>query len=204
MENHKGYMRACLYENLRELMLKNLFEKITIKQICDATGVIRATFYNYFDDKYDCLNAIVYHDFVESFHAEQVSKSLQSEGDGQSEFVPTANSSKIVENNIQCILEIIEKNRSFYRIAYNVTGQNSFEDMVRNNLVIILKTLLNEHRKPNYMTKYSNELLARYFAECIAFDIKEFVFQKYAKLTVADTKTMILDLMKNGINDFLQ
>ena len=118
--------------------------------------------------------------------------------------MPTANSSKIVENNIQCILEIIEKNRSFYRIAYNVTGQNSFEDMVRNNLVIILKTLLNEHRKPNYMTKYSNELLARYFAECIAFDIKEFVFQKYAKLTVADTKTMILDLMKNGINDFLQ
>ena len=53
MENHKGYMQACLYENLRELMLKNLFEKITIKQICDATGVIRATFYNYFDDKYD-------------------------------------------------------------------------------------------------------------------------------------------------------
>ena len=54
------------------------------------------------------------------------------------------------------------------------------------------------------MTKYSNELLARYFAECIAVDIKEFVFQKYAKLTVADTKTMILDLMKNCINDFLQ
>ncbi len=204
MEDHKGYMRACLYENLRDLMLKNVFEKITIKQICDATGVIRATFYNYFDDKYDCLNAIVYHDFVESFHADKISKSLQGEGGNGSEFVPTANSTKLIENNIEYILEIIEKNRSFYRIAYNVTGQNSFEDMIRTNLMIIFKTVLDEHRKPNYLNKYSNNLLARYFAECVAFDIKEFVFQKYTKLTVADTKTMILDLMKNGINDFIQ
>ena len=125
MEDHKGYMRACLYENLRELMLKNVFEKITIKQICDATGVIRATFYNYFDDKYDCLNAIVYHDFVESFHADTISKSLRGEIDGL-EFKATSSTTELIERNIQYILEIIDKNRSFYRLAYNVTGQNSF------------------------------------------------------------------------------
>ena len=65
MENRRGMMKSFLYENLRDLMQKQMFEKITIKQICDATGVIRATFYNYFEDKYDCLNCIVYHDIAE-------------------------------------------------------------------------------------------------------------------------------------------
>ncbi len=59
----RGTMKTVLAENLRELMKKKLFEKIAIKQICDETGVIRATFYNYFDDKYDCLNWIIHRDF---------------------------------------------------------------------------------------------------------------------------------------------
>ena len=58
-------MKNELAESLRQLMLRSLFEKITIRQICERAGVIRATFYNYFDDKYDCLDWIVYHDMVE-------------------------------------------------------------------------------------------------------------------------------------------
>ena len=62
METHKELMRSYLCESLRQLMERTLFEKITIKQICDRAGVIRATFYNYFDDKYDCLSSIVFLD----------------------------------------------------------------------------------------------------------------------------------------------
>ena len=40
-------------------MLKSLgeynFEEITVKYICDVSGYPRATFYNYFDDKYDLM-----------------------------------------------------------------------------------------------------------------------------------------------------
>ena len=64
MEYRRGIMKTSLSENLRVLMTRKLFEKITIKQICDETGVIRATFYNYFDDKYDCLNWIVHTDLL--------------------------------------------------------------------------------------------------------------------------------------------
>ena len=53
MEYRKNIMKNSLAENLRYLMQRKVFEKITIKQICDETGVIRATFYNYFEDKYD-------------------------------------------------------------------------------------------------------------------------------------------------------
>ena len=52
MVNKKSMMKVNLCESLRGLMLKRPFEKITIKNICDETGVIRATFYNHFEDKY--------------------------------------------------------------------------------------------------------------------------------------------------------
>ena len=42
-----------------ETTVKTPFEKITIKQITDGAGVIRVTFYNHFQDKYDLLEWIV-------------------------------------------------------------------------------------------------------------------------------------------------
>ena len=62
----RGMMKRFLAESLKELMLQKSFEKITIKQICDKTGVIRATFYNYFEDKYAALSYIIYLDTVET------------------------------------------------------------------------------------------------------------------------------------------
>lgn len=38
------------------LLAKKPFEEITVNEICDLTSYPRATFYNYFDDKYDLLN----------------------------------------------------------------------------------------------------------------------------------------------------
>mgnify|MGYP003377167987 CR=1 FL=1 len=50
----RGMMKRFLAESLKELMLQKSFEKITIKQICDKTGVIRA------------LSYIIYLDTVET------------------------------------------------------------------------------------------------------------------------------------------
>ena len=110
MEYHKTVMKVALSRSLRELMTRNLFEKITIKKICDETGVIRATFYNYFDDKYDCLNWIVYHDVVES------TRSYVEKGD--------------FKGVISVVLKNVEENRAFYKAAYQVTGQNDFADII--------------------------------------------------------------------------
>ena len=48
-----------LADSLKELVLRVPFEKITIKQITDGAGVIRVTFYNHFQDKYDLLGWII-------------------------------------------------------------------------------------------------------------------------------------------------
>ena len=48
MEHRKPKMKDFLAESLELLMQEKPFDKITIKQICDRAGVIRATFYNHF------------------------------------------------------------------------------------------------------------------------------------------------------------
>ena len=169
MEYHKNVMKVALSRSLRELMTRNLFEKITIKKICDETGVIRATFYNYFDDKYDCLNWIVYHDVVES------TRSYVEKGD--------------FKGVISVVLKNVEENRAFYKAAYQVTGQNDFEDMVRANTCILIK-------------EYDNEILSRYFAEAFAFHIRIFVLDS-KKRSVEEMKQMSIDLLNHSFSDFV-
>ncbi|MFB5679056.1 TetR/AcrR family transcriptional regulator [Paenibacillus terreus] len=44
-----------LYNALLDLMEKQPFENITVKQICDSAMVHRTTFYTHFNDKFDLL-----------------------------------------------------------------------------------------------------------------------------------------------------
>ena len=55
----KRDIETKLAVSLKGLVTKIPFEKITIKQIADGAGVIRVTFYNHFQDKYDLLAWIV-------------------------------------------------------------------------------------------------------------------------------------------------
>ena len=55
MERKSELTKALLGEKFKELVAKKGFEKLTIKMITDAAGVIRPTFYNYFQDKYEVM-----------------------------------------------------------------------------------------------------------------------------------------------------
>ena len=50
---------TLLAESLKELTIKQPIEKITIKEITYKAGVIRPTFYNHFQDKYELLEWII-------------------------------------------------------------------------------------------------------------------------------------------------
>ena len=56
-----------LADSLKALVLKKPVEKITIKEITDKAGVIRPTFYNHFQDKYELLEWIIYVIFIHCF-----------------------------------------------------------------------------------------------------------------------------------------
>ena len=54
----KGQLRTldAFSKEMFMLLSNNSFEEITVGELCNNTNYPRATFYNYFDDKYDLLN----------------------------------------------------------------------------------------------------------------------------------------------------
>ena len=54
-----------LADSFKELACRRPVEKITIKEITDRAGVIRPTFYNHFQDKYELLEWIISQDLIE-------------------------------------------------------------------------------------------------------------------------------------------
>ncbi len=54
----KGQIRTldAFSKEMFKLLSNKAFEEITVGELCDEVNYPRATFYNYFDDKYDLLN----------------------------------------------------------------------------------------------------------------------------------------------------
>ena len=63
----KKVTNEMLADSLKALMLNEKpFDKIKIKDITDRAGIIRPTFYNHFQDKYELLEWIFYNDIIAS------------------------------------------------------------------------------------------------------------------------------------------
>lgn len=107
----KREVKVLLSDSFKELALEKPVEKITIKQITDRAGVIRVTFYNHFQDKYELLEWICREEVV-----------------GPSRI--------LLQNNMQreavtFIFTALLKNKGFYSHVAHTTGQNSFESILR-------------------------------------------------------------------------
>ena len=66
MERKGEMTKALLGQKFKELVVKKSFDKITIKMITDEAGVIRPTFYNYFRDKYEVMEWLLWEDVFSS------------------------------------------------------------------------------------------------------------------------------------------
>ncbi|MCI5493909.1 MAG: TetR family transcriptional regulator, partial [Lachnospiraceae bacterium] len=100
-----------LAESLKELAEKQPIDKITIKEITDKAGVIRPTFYNHFQDKYELLEWIIMSELLEP-----VKPLIRNE---------------MVDQALILLFSNIEKEKEFYIKASRLDGQNSFESIVR-------------------------------------------------------------------------
>ena len=107
----KKEVKKLLAESFRELVKKKPIEKITIKEITDGAGVIRVTFYNHFQDKYELLEWIVREETVSP-----VRMLLKNDMEQQA---------------LIFMFNSVLHNRDFYAHAVRLEGQNSFEQILR-------------------------------------------------------------------------
>lgn len=147
----KKEVKILLAESFKELALEKPVEKITIKEITDRAGVIRVTFYNHFQDKYELLEWIC---------REEVLLPVQI----------------LLGNNMQkeavtFIFTAILKNKDFYSHVARTQGQNSFSSVVQG----LVSETINDYFISNHVSKskkYSwmtTKWIADYYAQSLTF-----------------------------------
>lgn len=119
--------KQALAASLKNLMEEVPFDKINVARICEGCGMSRKSFYYHFKDKYDLVNWIFDTEFLEV-----VTDYLNLDN--------YTDRWKLIETSCTYFYE----NRSFYRKALQIKGQNSFPDHLREIIQPILKARLGE------------------------------------------------------------
>lgn len=107
MQNHTKELFA---EHLYQLLIVNSFEKIQVKDLCQAAQASRQTFYYHFKDKYDLIAWIFLQDYQSVFAHPDTDD---------------------YEKNLKQVLEIIYAKRSFYRQVFTEHSQNSISSYIQ-------------------------------------------------------------------------
>ena len=126
MERKGEVTKHQLAENFKELMLKGSFDKITIRMITEQAGVIRPTFYNYFQDKYEVMEWLLEEE-VFRLVFEMVEDGMEREA-------------------IYLLFRKMEKDQQYYQKAFEVTGQNGFEEILAGKLRKLIRQMMKNHK----------------------------------------------------------
>lgn len=126
MERKGEVTKHQLAEGFKELMLKGSFDKITIRMITEQAGVIRPTFYNYFQDKYEVMEWLLEEEVFRPV-CEMVDEGMEREA-------------------IYLLFRRMEKDQPYYQKAFEVTGQNGFEEILSGKIRKLIQELLKNHK----------------------------------------------------------
>lgn len=151
MSGQKSNTDQLLAQSFKELCCRQPIEKITIKEITDRAGVIRPTFYNHFQDKYELLEWIIMREVLMP-----IKPLLQAQ---------------MVDEAILLIFTSLEREKEFYIKASRLEGQNSFESIARNCVREVLLELMKDHDvfltpKNSWITP---EHIAEYYAQSLCY-----------------------------------
>lgn len=147
----KSAIDTLLAESFKELTLKQPIEKITIKEITDKAGVIRPTFYNHFQDKYELLEWIITKELLEP-----VEPLIQN---------------GLISEALVVLFSNIEKEKEFYTRAIRLEGQNSFGSIAQESVEqILLKVFqMNSIGKKQKYVWLTPERIAEYYAQSMCY-----------------------------------
>lgn len=186
MESRKEMTKTLLGASFRELMEAKPFDKITIKMITDRAGVIRPTFYNYFQDKYELIEWLLDEMVFDTM------RDLLSHDMG--------------EEAVKMLLVSLEKDWTYYSRAFAVTGQNSFEHIFKEKLYRLFLEGLEAHhvevdKSIRLLTK---ENIALYYANDLVDIVRFWIQQGDSGITAEEIMEGYLYILTHPLFDLVR
>ena len=181
----KKMTKALIGESLKVLMRDHPFEKITIKMITDEAGVIRPTFYNYFCDKYEVVEWIFNENIIEKVRS-MFEQKMYTEG-------------------LKLLFVCMKNDCTFYKKAFEITGQNAFSDIVRNSL----HRLFLSEVSSSYIENQTNnplitaEMIAAFYALSLSNMLQLWIQSNNQQYTAENMVDAYSYLVSHRIQDFM-
>ena len=185
MEQKRNLTKKLIAESFEVLMEKHPFEKITIRMITDQAGLIRPTFYNHFQDKYDLVEWI----FCENIIREV--ESLLDHG--------------MVQEAIKFLFTGIHRNRQFYSKLLQVTGQNCLEEVMGRHFYELFRKSI-EQRGIKKLPKnrvLNLDTLSRYYTLGLLTSIKAWLLMGDEDISVDELTEAYEFLLTHSVYDMI-
>ncbi len=147
----KNETNEILAESFRELARKRPVEKITVKEITDKAGVIRPTFYNHFQDKFELVEWLVQMDLLEPIR-------------------PLIRNGMLTEAMV-LLFSNIKREKEFYTRVVRLEGPVTFHDIAQKCVKeFLLKIYTEEAEGKQSKHKWlTPEVIAAYYAQSMCF-----------------------------------
>lgn len=183
MERKGEVTKHLLADGFKELMLKGSFEKITIHMITEQAGVIRPTFYNYFQDKYEVMEWLLEEEVFRPVF------SMLEEG--------------MEREAIYVLFRRMEKDQSYYQKAFEVTGQNGFEEILAGKIRKLIEAMLKNHEIKLQKLEGLKDLhiFLEFHTLTVVNGLKYWLTSRELNMTAAEALDFYLFLMSHPILD---
>lgn len=185
MERKGEMTKALLGQKFKELVVKKSFDKITIKMITDEAGVIRPTFYNYFRDKYEVMEWLLWEDVFK-----EVSKLMEQERGMES---------------LKLLFRKFEEDKTYYEKVFEVTGQNSFEEMLYGRIFNMEEILVKNHplKHVRGMPHVDEKIFLEFHAISLVNGLKYWLIKESKNISSGDAIEFYRYMMSHSILDLL-
>lgn len=156
MQN-KNNIDELLAESFITIAKEVPIEKITIKEITDKAGVIRPTFYNHYQDKYELIEWIIKNHVFGSI------KILIQNG--------------MVKEAIILLFRNLQNDKQFYIKASKLEGQNSFESIIEKCIIDSFQEIF-FHNKAAHSAKnpwITPDRMSGYYAHAMCYILMNWI-----------------------------
>lgn len=156
MFNNEKSSEYIIGNSFKELMSINQYDKITIKMIAEKSNIPRSTFYNYFEDKLDLLEWLLYENLFNSI-IDLIDTGMELDA-------------------LKMLFLKIEKDKAFYTNAFKIEGQDSFENLFKNILsYILLQAIETINTDLIYKEPISKEIISSFYSTSLTSVIKSWL-----------------------------
>ncbi|WP_125589863.1 TetR/AcrR family transcriptional regulator [Companilactobacillus jidongensis] len=172
--------RLAMFEALSE----KGFDKITVNDICKKSEYPRATFYNYFDDKFDLLQ------YLWSYIGKDILDKIPKNGDEEDGIVKIFNLLlEFFNDHQELLINITKNNGSDSHLWHSMSGYLRHEANI----------LIYNYCKENNQVKVPVKLLARFYSDLIIAVLEWCLFEQ-PDIDVDTADEYLISLLNGGLN----